>query len=357
MKHPNDFFQRSAEHAIIDQANPYIVLGHIMCAAAERPITKKDQQYFPSLFETSLAALEKQTLLRQTPSGWVYSGRTRPVDIVSLSNISDKTVTVLCNGKVLETMDLTKAYSEAHEGAVLLHQGETYVITEFDLKTLTAIAKQHDVNYYTEPRKTVDITIKNIYAEKEIGLPICVGEVEVTEIYHSYVLKTYDEVIGRMPLNFPPLNFSTVGFWFTIPEQISIDINKQGLDYAGGLHAAEHAMIAMAPLHAMCDRWDIGGVSTPLHLDTDASTIFLYDGYYGGIGISEKLYDLIENLFESTFKLIKNCECEKGCPSCIFSPKCGNDNEPLDKQAALIILDNLINRIKKFKAHPIKDNV
>jgi DEAD/DEAH box helicase domain-containing protein len=116
-------------------------------------------------------------------------------------------------------------------------------------------------------------------------------------------------------------------------------------------------MIAMSPLHAMCDRWDIGGVSTPLHLDTDASTIFLYDGYYGGIGISEKLYDLIENLFESTFKLIKNCECEKGCPSCIFSPKCGNDNAPLDKQAALIILDNLINRIKKFKAHTIKDKV
>jgi len=349
MKHPENFFGRSPEHAIIDLGNPYIVTGHLMCAAAEFPITQKDQSYFPKLFEESIAALEQQTLVRQTPNGWVYSGRFRPVDIVDLNNISDQTVTVISEGEVLETMNLTKAYDEAHEGAVLLHQGETYVVEELNLKTLTANVRLQDIHYYTEPRKTVEITIERISEEKQIGINVNIGEMEVTEYYHSYVLKTYDEVIGRRPLNLPPLTFSTIGMWFNISEAIGEEINEQGLDFAGGLHAVEHAMIAMAPLFAMCDRWDIGGVSTPFHFDTGVPTIFIYDGYPGGIGISEKLYELIINLFNSTLSLIIDCECEKGCPSCIYSPKCGNENEPLDKKAASIILDRLLKVIRNTK--------
>jgi len=350
MKHPEDFFGRSPEHAIINLGNPYIVTGHLLCAAAELPLTQKDQYYFPELFEESLVALEQQTLVRQTPNGWVYSGRFRPVEIVNLNNISDKILTVMSEGAILETMDLTKAYSEAHDGAVLLHQGETYVIEELNLNTLTAQAKKQDVDYYTDPRKTVEFTIDNIFEEKHIGVPVSLGELEVTEFYHSYVLKTYNEVIGRRPLNLPPLNFSTVGMWFTIPDEIGKTITEQGLDFAGGLHAVEHAMIAMSPLYAMCDRWDIGGVSTILHFDTGSPTISIYDGYEGGIGISEKLYELIESLFSTTLRLIKNCECEIGCPSCIYSPKCGNENEPLNKQAAIIILENILQRLKTNNA-------
>ena len=349
MKHPQDFFGRSPEHAIIDLENPYVVMGHIMCASAELPLTQQDQKYFPTLFEESLATLEQETLVWKTPKGWVYSGRARPVDVVILNNISDKIVTVMSAGEVLETMDLTKAYNEAHEGAVLLHQGETYVVEDLDLKNLIAKVRQQDVHYYTDSRKTVEIAITKPYEQKQVGIDISVGEVEVTEIYHSYVLKTYDEVIGRRPLNLPPLNFSTVGMWFIIPEEIGEVLNERGLDFAGGLHAIEHAMIAMTPLYAMCDRWDIGGVSTPLHFDTGAPTIFIYDGYEGGIGISEKLYSLVEKLFTTTRRLIKDCECEKGCPSCIYSPKCGNENEPLDKQAAIIILEKLQQMMKDKK--------
>jgi len=350
MKHPKDFFGRPHEHAIIDLENPYVTMGHIMCASAELPITQKNQKYFPALFEKSILDLEKQTLIRKTPNGWVYSGIARPVDVVDLNNISDKIVTVICNGEILETMDLTKAYDEAHKGAVLLHRGETYVVEDLDLKNLIAKVRQVDVNYHTEPRKTVDIKIEKPHEEKHIGIDIGVGEVEVTEFYHYYLLKTYDKVIGKRPLSLPPLNFSTVGMWFTIPEEIREGIKDRGLDFGGGLHAIEHAMIAMTPIYAMCDRWDVGGVSTSRHFDTERPTIFIYDSYEGGIGISEKLYELVEKLFATTLRLIKDCECEEGCPSCIYSPKCGNENDPLDKEAAIIILVGLQEIMKTRKA-------
>lgn len=341
MKYPEDFFGRPHEQAIIDLDNQYINLGHIMCASAELPITPKDEKYF-SVLNSSLAALKSQALIQETPRGSVYSALARPVDIVKLNNISDRIVKVVCNGEVLETLDLTKAYDEAFEGAVLLHQGSTYIVYELDLEAQIAKVRREEVNYYTEPVKTVDIAVKKTYEEKEDGVTFGLGEVEVTELYHQYILKTYDEVIGRQPLDLPPLSFLTVGMWFIIPDEIESEIEGQDLDLEGGLHAIEHAMIAMAPLYAMCDRWDIGGVSTPMHPNTGHPTIFIYDGFEDGIGISETLYSLVEQLFTATLRLIKNCECSEGCPSCIYSPKCGNENKPLDKKAAIIILEMLM---------------
>ena len=109
-----------------------------MCAASELPVTEEDHKYFTEVLTDSLLALEKEKLIRKTGSGWVYCGIARTADVVNLNNISNKTVTVICNGKVLETLELTKAYEEAHEGAVLLHQGETYVVEDLNLKTLIA---------------------------------------------------------------------------------------------------------------------------------------------------------------------------------------------------------------------------
>lgn len=341
MKHPDDFFGRSHEQAIIDLHNRYISLGHLMCAASELPITESDRQFFPELFSESIEALEQQHLVRKTPRGHVYSGTARPVEVVNLESISDKTVTVFSNGNVLETLPLNKAYEEVHAGAVLLHQGETYISEELNLENLTARVRQDDVNYYTEALKDVDVTIKKTFEEKQDKVQIGLGELTITENYHQFVTKTYDEVIKRQPLNLPPLTFSTVGMWFLVPDKLREDIEAKNLDFEGGLHAVEHAMIAMAPIFAMCDRWDIGGLSTPLHPDTGEPTIFVYDGFEGGIGISENLYSNIKPLLEKTLKLIENCECKDGCPSCIYSPKCGNENEPLDKKAAIIILQYL----------------
>ena len=342
MKHPEDFFGRPQEQAIIDLHNRYISLGHTMCAACELPITEKDRKYFPELFVESLNALEQQNLVRKTPRGWVYSGTARPVEIVNLESISDKTVTVICDGNVLETLALTKAYEEVHAGAVLLHQGETYLSEELNLDSLTAKVRREDLNYYTEALKDVDVGIKRVIEEKQRGVTVGIGELAITETYREFLVKTYDEIIGREPLNLPPLKFSTVGMWFIIPEEIRDEVERQGLDFDGGLHAVEHAMIAMAPIYAMCDRRDVGGLSTPIHPDTGHPTIFIYDGFEGGIGISETLYAKVEELWDKTHQLIDNCECKDGCPSCIYSPKCGNENEPLDKKAASIILKRLL---------------
>ncbi len=342
MKHPDDFFGRPHEQAIIDLHNQYISLGHIMCASSELPITEADKQFFPELLQESIKALEKENLIRKTQRGWVYSGTARTTEVVSLESLSHQTVTVTCNGNLLETLTLNKAYEEAHAGAVLLHQGQTYIAEELDLKQLVAKVRQENVNYYTEALKDVDVSIKKTLEEKNCGVKIGLGELAITEVYHTYVTKTYDEVVKRSPLSLPPLAFSTVGLWFIVPEAIREEIEAHGLDFAGGIHAVEHAMIGMSPIFAMCDRWDIGGLSTPLHPDTGEATIFIYDGFEGGIGISENLYSNIKPLWEKTLQLIDNCECQDGCPSCIYSPKCGNENKPLDKEAASLILKELL---------------
>jgi DEAD/DEAH box helicase domain-containing protein len=342
MKHPDDFFGRPHEQAIIDLHNRYISLGHIMCASSELPITEADKQFFPELLSESIRALEQESLVRKTPRGWVYSGTARTTEVVNLESISHQTVIVTCNGNLLETLTLNKAYEEVHTGAVLLHQGETYISEELDLEELTAKVRQENVNYYTEALKDVDVAIKRTFEEKQNGVKVGLGELSITENYHTYVTKSYDELIKRQPLHLPPLLFSTVGTWFIIPDEIREEIEEQELDFAGGLHAVEHAMIAMSPIFAMCDRWDIGGLSTPLHPDTEEPTIFIYDGFEGGIGISETLYADIKPLWEKTLQLIDTCECKDGCPSCIYSPKCGNENQPLDKKAASIILKQLL---------------
>ncbi len=343
MKHPEDFFGRPHEQAIIDLHNQYISLGHIMCASSELPLTEAaDKQFFPEILSESIQALERENLIRKTPRGWVYSGTARTTEVVNLESISHQTVTVICKGNLLETLTVNKAYEEVHAGAVLLHQGETYISEELDLNQLVAKVRQENVNYYTETLKDVDVAIKKTHEETNNGVKVGLGELSITEHYHTFLTKTYDEVIKRTPLSLPPLYFSTVGLWFIIPEEIKEDIENKGHDFNGGLHAVEHAMIAISPIFAMCDRWDIGGLSTPLHPDTGEPTIFIYDGFEGGIGISETLYSKIIPLWEKTLQLIDNCECKDGCPSCIYSPKCGNENSPLDKKAASIILKHLL---------------
>jgi len=224
-------------------------------------------------------------------------------------------------------------------------------VEDLNLKTLIATVSKKDVGFNTEVRKTVDIEIKARFEEKTEGISIGLGEVQVTECFHQFVLKNNEIILGVEPLNLPPLRFSTVGMWFTIPEEVQNEVqHKQQLDFACGLHAVEHAMIAMSPLYAMCDRWDIGGVSTPMHPDTGQPTIFIYDGFEGGIGISETLYCMMGELFLATLKLISNCECSEGCPSCIYSPKCGNENQPLDKGAANVILKWLLKALQDGKA-------
>jgi DEAD/DEAH box helicase domain-containing protein len=343
MHHPQHFFSRSHEHAIVDTGNPYIVSGHLLCAAAELPLREtQDKEYFGESFHEFLPQLASSDLLRKTSRGWVYSGRGRAADAVRLDGIPGSTFRILCHGRLLETMDRAQAYREAHKGAIMLHQGETYVVNDMDLETHTIRVTETDVDYYTQPQKKVDLTIIETLETRIINGTQCgYGEVEVTEQYTGYKIKRKDTIIGMEPLDLPPLTFRTKAFWFIPPSGTEQCIERSRLDLAGGLHGVEHAIIALMPLHVLCDRWDIGGLSSPAFGENGEPMVFVYDGYEGGIGLAEKAYEILPDMFSSAYELVRDCGCDEGCPSCIYSPKCGNDNQPLDKDAAVLILSDL----------------
>jgi DEAD/DEAH box helicase domain-containing protein len=343
MNHPQEFFSRSPENAYINLDNPYINVGHIACASNEIPLTEKDRKHFEG-YDKVVEDLSKIGLLSKSIEGWTYSGSVRPESKVKMSNISDQTVTIKHFKEVLETMDVAQAYREAHKGAVLIHQGEPYRVKTLDLQKLEAQVEEMDDGYYTTAFKTIDIFAEEKTGEMNNGINAGLGKVKVTEFYESYKLMRFDKQIASRTLDLPPLKISTMGFWFTIPSEIVNHVNGLGLNVDGGIHAIEHAMIAVAPLHAICDPRDLGGVSISNHRDTKRPTIFIYDGYRGGIGLSEKLYTLLPELLQTTLNLVQDCPCEKGCPSCIYSPKCGNNNEPLNKRAAIEILKGLIKK-------------
>lgn len=277
--------------------------------------------------------------------GAVYRGTSRPSELVGLSSIQTKTISVVCNGKILENLELERAYSEAHTGAVLLHQGETYLVEKLDFEKATAFAVQVDLDFYTEADKSVEIRIRSVSETKKIGdSALYLGNVLIHEQVTGFWTMRYGERTGGGTelLDMPAVEFETVALWFTLPDSLRKTMTETKQDWAGGLHAAEHALIAMTPFYAMCDRRDIGGVSTPLHPDTKAASVFVYDGFPGGIGITEKAFELFEELATTTSELIRDCPCDDGCPSCIYSPKCGNKNRPLDKKGALAILSELV---------------
>jgi DEAD/DEAH box helicase domain-containing protein len=239
-------------------------------------------------------------------------------------------------------MDRGQAFREAHKGAIMLHQSVTYVVNEMDLETHAVRVSETDVDYYTQPIKEVSLSvIETIESRLVHGMKCAFGEVEVTETITGYKIKRKDMIIGIEPLTLPPLTFRTKAFWMVPPEYVGQKVNTAECDFAGGLHGAEHAIIALMPLHVMCDRWDIGGLSSSSFGKSGEPVIFIYDAYEGGIGLAEKAYKILPALLSSAHELVRDCMCEKGCPSCIYSPKCGNDNQPLDKKATILILGEL----------------
>jgi DEAD/DEAH box helicase domain-containing protein len=201
------------------------------------------------------------------------------------------------------------------------------------------------VNYYTQPREINDVRIHRSVAHKRIGeATASLGQVRVTQQVIGYrrVQQFREETLGVEDLDLPAQTFDTVALWWKVPLDILTQVRRRRLDPVGGLHAVEHAAIGLLPLFAMCDRWDIGGLSTPRHPDTDEAQVFIYDAFPGGVGIAEKGFDLLADLWRATYEAIRDCPCEDGCPSCIQSPKCGNNNEPLDKRAAVLILAELL---------------
>jgi DEAD/DEAH box helicase domain-containing protein len=343
MNHPDQFFGRLHEHAAVDTDNPYIVSGHMLCAAAEIPLRDETGgEYFGEGYPSLREELAAKNLLKQTSRGWVYAGRGRAAGAVTLDGIPAETFRIMSNGRLLETMDRAQAFREAHTGAIMLHQGQSYIVKEMDLGTHTVRVAETDVDYYTQPLKEVSLVIIETLETRTINGARCAfGEVEVTEQYTGYKVKRGDIIIGVEPLSLPPLTFRTMAFRIIPPAALEQEVAGAGLDLAGGLHGAEHAIIAMMPLHVLCDRWDIGGLSSPMYGESGEPVIFVYDAYEGGIGLAEKSFEILPALFSTSYELVRDCRCEEGCPSCIFSPKCGNDNQPLGKEATVLILKGL----------------
>jgi DEAD/DEAH box helicase domain-containing protein len=347
MRNPTEFFGRPHEQARIALDNPYILTDHLLCAAYERPLEADETTaWFGDSAVLLVESLLADGLLRERSGKAYIPIGTYPAEHVSIRATGGETVALrLENGYVIEQVPLNRAPFEIHSGAIYLHQGESYLVLDLDLLARVATVRQVDVNYYTQPRDVTDVEVLDTRGSRPAGITTAfIGDVDVRRTVVGYRRKALykEDVLSDHELELPPQQFVTHAVWFTLPRPHVERIRQAQQDLRGGLHAAEHAMIALLPLLAMCDRWDIGGVSTAWHPDTDAATIFIYDGVPGGVGISELGYGELETWWRMTRDLIRECPCADGCPSCIQSPKCGNGNHPLDKAVALDILTTLL---------------
>lgn len=360
MRHPDDFFGRSVESAVTDPKNRYILGDHLVCAAAELPLQNDDK-----IFDTTAASeiLREQEglgrlLRRADETGWVSSMRNpqRGVDIRSIGE--NYTIFEEDSLRVIGSVSGGRALSEVHEGAIYLHRAQPHLITKLDHERANAYAREVRVKYYTKALSDKETEILEVLQSRPtLNFLIRLGRLKVTEKITGYEKRhtSTQERLSTHPLDLPPRTFETVGLWWEIEDFVADEVKRRSLDFMGGIHATEHAAIALFPLFATCDRDDVGGISYPMHPQVKKGAIFIYDGYPGGVGLSERAYEVIEDLLKKTLELIETCECETGCPSCIHSPKCGSGNVPLDKQAAILILKLLLGLEKPEMAPEISE--
>ena len=349
MNHPQDFFGKPVEHVLISPENPHVLQPHLLCAAYESPLVPGDEELFGTSFTGHLKDLQKKGLLRSEGQRWhITPAVSYPAETVNIRSTSPHSYLVVDRGSgvILESVEEASAFHQLHPGALYLHQGDAYLVKELDRDSRTAYVEPSDGGYYTQAKDLTDIRILGVRQSKTAGgVMVSLGNVEVANQVLGYRKRKpfTEEVIGEEYLDLPARNFGTVALWFDVPKKILDWARDARLDLAGGLHAVEHAAIGVLPLFALCDRNDIGGVSTPLHPDTGEPQIFIYDGYPGGIGIAERGYQVVQQLWATTLRAVSDCPCSDGCPSCIQSPKCGNNNRPLDKVVARALLWELCN--------------
>ncbi|MEU0985794.1 DEAD/DEAH box helicase [Streptomyces sp. NPDC005953] len=348
--HPEALFQQPVESTVLDPDNPYVLTPHLCAAAAELPLTEDDLQLFGPAAADLMPQLVAARLLRRRPTGWHWTRRERAADLTDIRGESGPPVQIVeaATGRLLGTVDESAAHTTVHEGAVHLHQGRSYLVSQLDLADphgAVALVEEANPPYSTTARDTTAITVLATDTEVPWGDGrLCFGSVEVTNQVVSFLRRKLitGEVLGETKLDLPARTLRTRAVWWTVTED-QLDAARVNPEQLGGaLHAAEHASIGMLPLFATCDRWDIGGVSVPLHPDTLLPTVFVYDGHPGGAGFAERAFHTARGWLAATREAIAACECEAGCPSCIQSPKCGNGNEPLHKRAAVRLLTELL---------------
>jgi DEAD/DEAH box helicase domain-containing protein len=345
--HPEAVFAQPVESTVLDPDNPYVLAPHLCAAAAELPLTESDLDLFGPEAPALLAGLERRGLLRRRAAGWYWTRRERAADLTDIRGEGGKPVQVVesATGRLLGTVDANAAHTAVHDGAVHLHQGRSYLVEHLDLEDSVALVARADPPYATMARDTTAIRVLADDAEEPWGgARVHFGSVEVTHQVVSYLRRKLvtGEVLGETKLDLPPRTLRTRAVWWTVTDA---QLDAAGIlpeELPGALHAAEHASIGLLPLFATCDRWDIGGVSVPLHPDTGLPTVFVYDGHPGGAGFAERAFHTARTWLTATREAIAACECDAGCPSCVQSPKCGNGNNPLDKKGAVKVLDAVL---------------
>lgn len=343
--HPEALFGQSVEATVLDPENPHVLAPHLAAAAAELPLTEADLPLFGRDARALVEALVGRGILRRRPTGWYWARTDRATDHVSLRG-SGEVIGIVerRTGRVLGTIDEGSAPSQVHTGAVHVHQGETYVVTELDLESATASVVRGDPGWSTFAQSVSAFDIVATERSFTWGpVTVSFGPVKVHTQVTSFLRRLPSgEIIGTHPLELPRRTLATKAVWWTMPVEV---LGAEGVDETsipGAAHAAEHAAIGMLPLVATSDRWDIGGVSTALHPDTGLPTILIYDGHPGGAGFAEHAFDAFGTWLTATRDAIASCGCEKGCPACVQSPKCGNGNDPLDKSGAVALLSMVL---------------
>jgi DEAD/DEAH box helicase domain-containing protein len=344
-RHPDEFLERPVERAILDHESEEIHLAHLSAAAYELPLTPEDEDVFGPRWEQHAERLVKQGRLRERGGRYLPRGPGYPAASIALRSASPDSVAIFeaRGGELIGTVEAARAHSAVHHGAVYLHMGAAYEVEDLDLAQRRAVVRPFDGDWYTQPKKESETYIEQLRDRRETcGVQLSYGVVSVTEQVVAYQKKRVADhsVLDLLALDMPEQEFVTQALWYELPEELlRAEFPLELLQ--GSLHAAEHGQIAVLPLIAMCDRWDIGGLSTAFHHQTGSPTIFIYDGHPGGVGITRAGFERFESLVADALRLISECPCESGCPSCVQSPKCGNLNEPLSKGGAIELLSRM----------------
>lgn len=349
LEHPEVVFDQPIEAVVLDPANPHVLGPHLTAAAAEQPLTDEDAvAWFGATAVDRLAELAAAGWLRQRRSGYYWTQRESAAARIDLRGEAAPPVRLVEDGtgRLLGTVEASRAPATAHPGAVYLHQGVSHVVLSLDLEESVALVRVEDVDYSTTAEEIADYRILSVLETTAWGETLmALGDVEVTSQVVGYVRRhaTTGEILGREVLDMPERRLQTRGVWWAASDaQVAAAALVDEVDIAGAAHAAEHAAIGLMPLIATCDRWDIGGVSTPMHPDTQRCTVMVYDGHPGGAGFADRGFEVAALWWRATRDLIAGCGCPSGCPACVQSPKCGNGNEPLDKAGAVRLLDAVL---------------
>ena len=352
MDNPADLFEDDPEEAAVNPENARLLPDHVRAAARENWLSLSDQSYFGDSYPRVVADLNQSgDLERQEAEDglrWTYAGGGSPHHEMGLRTITDREVRLVDRrrSETIASLGFEDALRDAHPGAIYHHQGTTYEVTDLDLQRDVAELDPARVDFFTQVLHEKEITVEKDLESGELpaapDAELRFAEVTMHKQITSFERRQVEtgDAYTRESLDLPETSLETEALYFTVPPSLESELRAIG-DFEGGIHAAEHAAISLFPLYVLCDRRDVGGLSTPYHGHTDASTIFIYDGHPGGVGLAHGGFERIEELLARAGRLIEDCDCDDGCPSCVQSPHCGNANEPLDKEVAVALLEAL----------------